>query len=84
MKKLKLMEATEKSLYKGIEQAVEGNTLNDIACAVQNFIEGSGFGVVRDLCGHGIGKNLHEDPAVLNYYSAGNNKKPYSGTILAI
>ena len=66
------MKVTEESLYKGIEKAIEGNTVNDISCAVQNYVEGSGFGVVRELVGHGIGKNLHEEPAVPNFYSPCN------------
>lgn len=83
-KKKRLMRVTEESLYRGIEKAVAGNTLNDIASAIQNYIEGSGYGVVRALCGHGIGKNLHEEPAVLNYYSANNNIKLRSGMTIAI
>jgi methionyl aminopeptidase len=83
-KKERLMKITKEALYKGIEKAVADNTLNDIACAIQNYVEGSGYGVVRALCGHGIGKNLHEEPAVLNYYSSKNNMKLRSGMILAI
>ena len=83
-KKNRLMKVTKDSLYKGIEKAVAGNTLNDIACEIQNYVEGSGYGVVRTLCGHGIGKNLHEEPAVLNYYSAKNNFRLESGMTLAI
>jgi methionyl aminopeptidase len=83
-KKKRLMRVTEESLYRGIEMALAGNTLNDIAGAIQNFVEGSGYGVVRSLCGHGIGKNLHEDPAVLNYYSSTNNMKLLRGMTLAI
>jgi len=83
-KKAKLLKVTNESLYKGIEQAIPGNTINDIACAVQNYVEGSGFSVVRALVGHGIGKNLHEEPAVPNYYSPENKQKLYSGMTLAI
>jgi len=83
-KKKKLMQVTNESLYKGIEQAVKGNEINDIACAVQNYVEGSGFGVVRELVGHGIGKKLHEDPPVPNFYNPNNKQKLYEGMVLAI
>ena len=83
-KKKKLMQVTHDSLYKGIEQAVAGNEINDISCAIQNYVEGSGFGVVRELIGHGIGKNLHEEPAVPNYYNPDNKQKLYKGMVLAI
>ncbi len=83
-KKKKLMQVTYNSLYKGIEQAVAGNEINDISCAIQNYVEGSGFGVVRELIGHGIGKNLHEEPAVPNYYNPDNKQKLYNGMVLAI
>jgi len=79
-----LLKVTEKSLYKGIEKAVSGNTINDIAVAVQTYVEGSGYGVVRDLVGHGIGKRLHEEPAVPNFYSTANNFLLKSGMTIAI
>jgi methionyl aminopeptidase len=63
----KLVEVTEKALYKGIEQAVIGNRIGDISYAVQEYVEKNGFSVVREYTGHGIGKHLHEDPAVPNY-----------------
>ena len=65
--KQKLMDATEKSLYLGIEQAVEKNRLGEISYAIQNYVEAFGFGVVRDLCGHGCGRFLHEEPQIPNY-----------------
>ena len=83
-KKAKLLKITEESLYKGIAMAVEGNEVNDISVAIQNFVEGSGYGVVRELVGHGIGKNLHEDPAIPNFYTSGSNQKLYEGMVLAI
>ncbi len=83
-KKAKLLRITEESLYKGIEMAVDGNEVNDISVAIQNYVEGSGYGVVRELVGHGIGKNLHEEPAVPNYYSPASNQKLYQGMVLAI
>ncbi|MBK8550614.1 MAG: type I methionyl aminopeptidase [Ignavibacteria bacterium] len=83
-KKAKLLKITQESLFKGIAMAVEGNEVNDISVAIQNYVEGSGYGVVRELVGHGIGKNLHEDPAIPNFYSAGSNQKLYEGMVLAI
>jgi methionyl aminopeptidase len=83
-KKRRLMKVTEESLYKGISQAIDGNTVNDISCAIQNYVEGSGFGVVRELVGHGIGKNLHEEPAVPNFFSPSNTTRLRSGMVIAI
>ncbi len=74
--KKKLMKVTEESLYKGIEQAIAGNRIGDIAFAVQSHVEKNGFSIVRDLCGHGVGRYLHEEPQVPNF----GNKN--SGTIL--
>jgi len=79
-----LLKVTELSLYKGIEKAVSGNTVNDIAVAVQTYVEGSGYSIVRDLVGHGIGKKLHEEPAVPNFYSTANNFVLKSGMTIAI
>ena len=61
------MEATEKSLYIGIEQAKKNNRIGDISFAIQEYIESKGFSIVRDLCGHGVGKYLHEDPQIPNF-----------------
>ncbi len=83
-KKSKLLKITEESLYKGIEMAVEGNEICDISSAIQNYVEGSGYGVVRELVGHGIGKNLHEEPSVPNFYSPACRQKLYDGMVLAI
>jgi len=80
----KLIKITRESLYKGIEKAIAGNELNDISSAVQNHAEGSGFGVVRELVGHGIGKKLHEEPAVPNFYSPEKKFRLYKGMTLAI
>lgn len=63
----KLMEVTEKAMYIGIDQALPGNHLNDIGKAIQEYVEGKGFSVVRDFTGHGIGQEMHEDPMVLHY-----------------
>lgn len=83
-KKAKLLKVTEESLYKGIAMAVEGNEVNDISVAIQNYVEGSGYGIVRELVGHGIGKNLHEEPAIPNFYSSGNSQRLFAGMALAI
>ena len=65
--KAHLMEHTEKSLYVGLEQVKPGNRIGDIGYAISKYAEANGLGVVRELCGHGIGTNLHEDPDVPNY-----------------
>lgn len=83
-KKKNLLKVTEESLYKGIAKATAGNTVNDIAVAVQTHVEGSGYGVVRDLVGHGIGKNLHEEPPVPNFYSQAGNTRLKAGMTIAI
>lgn len=82
--KKKLMRATKESLYRGIEAAVVGNRISDIGNAVQTYTEGLGYSVVRDLVGHGIGRNLHEDPQVPNYGKKGIGKKLQDGLVLAI
>ncbi len=82
--KRKLMEITEKSLYLGIEQAKVGNHIGDISAAVQDYVESNGFSVVRALCGHGVGKKLHEDPQIPNYGRKGTGPKIKNGMTLAI
>ncbi len=82
--KQKLMDVTEKSLYLGIEQAIAKNRVHDISAAVQNYVEDNGFSVVRDLCGHGVGKYLHEEPSVPNYGKPGTGIKLRSGMTIAI
>ncbi len=67
--KEKLLNVTRESLRIGISQAKAGNTLGDIGSAIQKFVESNGFNVIRDLVGHGIGRELHEPPQVLNYLS---------------
>jgi methionyl aminopeptidase len=79
-----LMEATEKSLYAGIEQVKVGNRLTDISHAVQTVVEGAGFGVIRDFVGHGIGRSLHEDPQIPNFGSPGRGPALQVGMTLAI
>ena len=82
--KKRLMEVTEKSLYLGIEQAVDGNHVHDISYAVQSYVETNGFSVVRDLCGHGVGKHLHEDPSVPNFGKKGTGVKLKRNMTIAI
>lgn len=82
--KKKLMEITERSLMLGIEQAVAGNKIGDISYAVQNEVESNGFSVVRDLCGHGVGKHLHEDPQIPNYGRKGTGVLIKEGMTIAI
>ena len=83
-KKKKLMEVTEKSLYMGIEEAKAGNHVYDISSAIQTYVESNGFSVVRDLCGHGVGRNLHEDPSIPNFGKKGTGAKLKNGMTLAI
>ncbi len=64
---LRLIRVTKKSLKRGIKKVRPGNTFGDIGNTIQRYIEGQGFNVVRDLCGHGIGRELHEEPQILNY-----------------
>lgn len=82
--KIRLLRVTLESLYKGIEQAVHGNRVGDISNAVQTHCESEGFGVVRDLVGHGLGKSLHEDPSVPNFGKGGRGDRLRSGMTLAI
>jgi methionyl aminopeptidase len=82
--KKKLMDVTEKSLYKGIEEAQAGNHVYDISYAVQTYVEANGFSIVRDLCGHGVGKYLHEDPSIPNFGKKGTGAKLKNGMTLAI
>lgn len=82
---IKLIEVTKQSLYKGIEKAIAGNRVGDIAYAIQEYTEKKhGYGVVRELVGHGLGKSLHEDPQVPNYGKRGSGAKLKEGLVLAI
>jgi methionyl aminopeptidase len=82
--KKKLLEVTEESLYLAIREARSGNRVHDISAAVQHFVESNGFSVVRDLCGHGVGKFLHEEPSVPNFGKKGTGAKLRDGMTLAI
>jgi methionyl aminopeptidase len=79
-----LLKETEASLYKGIEQAVSGNRVGDISYAIQNYVAPKGYGVVRELVGHGVGANLHEKPEVPNYGKRGSGPLLQTGMTLAI
>ena len=80
----KLIEVTKESFFKGLEAAKVGNNLTDISNEIQKYIEASGFSVVRDFVGHGIGKDLHEDPEVSNFGRPGRGPKLVTGMALAI
>ncbi len=80
----KLIDVTEQSFFKGVRFAREGNDLRDISAAIQDYIEGNGFYVVRDLVGHGIGSRLHEEPEVPNFRRRGSGLKLKAGMTLAI
>ena len=80
----KLLQITKESLYKGIEQAIQGNRVGDIGFAVQQHNEANGYSVVRELVGHGVGKQLHEEPEVPNYGRKGQGTKLQDGLIIAI
>jgi methionyl aminopeptidase len=80
----KLLEVTEKALYKGIEMARVGNRLFDISHAIQQWVEKFGFSVVRDFVGHGIGKSLHEDPQIPNFGSPHQGPRLENGMVFAL
>jgi methionyl aminopeptidase len=71
----RLLKVTEQCLYRAIEQAVAGNFISDISTAVQKLADTNNYGIVREFCGHGIGRSLHEDPPVLNYVQNGRDRK---------
>ena len=80
----RLCDTTRESLYLGIEQAVAGNRIGDIAFAIQSYCEERGFSVVREYTGHGVGTHLHEDPSVPNYGTAGRGQRLLPGMTIAI
>jgi methionyl aminopeptidase len=80
----KLLQVTEASLYRGIEQARIGNSVGDVGAAVQEHVEAAGFSVVREFVGHGIGTHLHEEPQVPNYGARGHGAKLREGMVIAI
>jgi len=80
----KLLEAAKKALEIGIKEAKIGSTFGDISFAIQKYVESQGFNVVRELCGHGIGKNLHEDPEILNYGKEGTGSELAEGMVFCL
>ncbi|MCC5908477.1 MAG: type I methionyl aminopeptidase [Balneolaceae bacterium] len=80
----KLLRITLESLYKGIEKAIHGNKTGDIGSSIQKHCEKEGYGVVRDLVGHGIGKDMHEDPSVPNFGKPGRGDRLRTGMTLAV
>ena len=80
----KLLDVTQASLERAIQQAQVGGRLGDISATVQEMCEGEGFGVVREFVGHGIGKSMHEDPQVPNFGTRGKGPRLKAGMVLAI
>lgn len=80
----RLIRTTKKALKRGIKKTRPGNTVSDIGNTIQRFVEDQGFNVVRDLCGHGIGRELHEDPQVLNYGKRHKGEKLKEGQVLCL
>jgi len=81
---LQLLETTKQSLYVGIKQFKIGNRVGDVGYAIQNYNESKGYGVVRELVGHGLGKEMHEKPEMPNYGKRGTGKKFQEGMVVAI
>ena len=79
-----LLEITKRSLYIGIESLIAGNNVGDIGNSIQNFIRKHGYGIVKELVGHGLGKNLHEDPEIPNYGKKGKGSLLKEGLVVAI
>lgn len=80
----KLINVTRQSFFEGIKFAKAGNHLYEISAAVQDYAESFGFGVVRDYVGHGIGRNMHEDPSIPNYRQVGRGPKLQKGMVIAV
>ena len=80
----RLIDVTKQSFFEGIKYAVHGAKLGDVSAAIQEYVESNGYSVVRDLVGHGIGKNLHEDPSVPNFGKKGKGVRLAAGMTLAI
>ena len=80
----RLMDVTERALYEGISQAVSGNRVVDISRAVQKYVEGHGYNVVREFVGHGVGRSMHEEPQVPNFVDGKSSPKLRAGMTLAI
>ncbi len=81
---LRLIKATKKALKRGIKKVRPNNTFGDLGNTIQRYVEGQGFNVVRDLCGHGIGKEIHEDPQILNYGKRHSGLKISEGMVFCL
>ena len=79
-----MLKVSKASLFEGIKNFKKGNRVGDIGYAIQNYCEKEGFGVVRELVGHGLGKTMHEGPEIPNYGRRGRGKKLLDGMVLAI
>src|ERR1041385_3461297 len=80
----KLIDVTERALYEGISAAIPGNRVNDISRAIQSYVESNGFSVVREFVGHGVGRDVHEDPQVPNFDDGKGREKLRPGMTIAI
>ncbi|MBR4862564.1 MAG: type I methionyl aminopeptidase [Firmicutes bacterium] len=80
----RLIETAERAFFEGMKYAKEGNRLSDISHAIQSVVEGEGFGVIRDFVGHGIGRDMHEDPQIPNHGKAGKGPRLQRGMTLAV
>ena len=81
---MELIETTRRALYIGMAQMKPGNRIGDVSHAIQSYVEGNGFSVIRDFVGHGIGRAMHEDPQVPNFGKPGRGPKLEAGMALAI
>ncbi len=80
----RLIDVTRQSFYEGIQFATRKNRIGDISAAIGNYVEENGFSVVRDYTGHGVGKNLHEDPSILNFGRPGHGPRLMAGMTIAV
>ena len=80
----RLINVTKNALRYGIKKAKIGNTVGDIGNTIQRYVESQNYGIIRELCGHGIGKNLHEDPQILNFGKRGTGEKLQEGMVICI
>ena len=80
----RLIRVTKKALHYGLKKTRPGNTVGDIGNTIQRYVESQGYQVVRELCGHGIGRELHEDPRVLNYGKRGTGPELVEGMVICI
>jgi methionyl aminopeptidase len=81
---LRLLRVTKKALKRGVKKVRPGNTVGDLGNAIQRYVESQGFSIIKDLCGHGIGKELQEDPKILNYGKRGEGEELKEGMVICI